>query len=112
MPRLEQLDEVLSWDDFVLWRARYELQPWGELRGDMRQSVLLSYLLRPHLKRAPGRPPSVMYPYEHGPKASDFEGFTERMEAYRDWQASLRAELRKDLQWSQQLEHSHISTSS
>jgi hypothetical protein len=55
--------QVLSPEEFLQWFARYEMQPWGERRADLRQLVLLSYLLAPFQGDAAPDMPELVWPY-------------------------------------------------
>jgi hypothetical protein len=54
--------DSIDWPTFIEWRARYELQPWGEERADLRQMVLIHYLLSPY-SSGDQTPPEPLYPY-------------------------------------------------
>jgi hypothetical protein len=61
---------LLSPAEFLEWFARYEMQPWGEHRADLRQIVLLSYLLAPFQGEHSAELPELVWPYglEGGPE--------------------------------------------
>lgn len=59
---LRELPERIGWDEWLLWRAWYQIEPWGENRADLRQSVGLAYTLAPYLPRG-SELPALTWPY-------------------------------------------------
>ena len=53
---------AMPWETFCRWEAYYELEPWGETRGDLRQLALAMNLLAGRLPRGT-QIPSLIYPY-------------------------------------------------
>lgn len=51
----------LSWDEFLDWQAAHELDPWGELRADLRAAVPLAMVAA--VLTADARPPDLTWPY-------------------------------------------------
>lgn len=59
----------LSWSQFMDWRARYELQPWGEERADARGAAHTTLGMAPFSKSTRNLP-TPMWPYFEAEKAS------------------------------------------
>ena len=61
-PRL--LFQAITWDEFITWRALYELQPWGQAREDRRLSVMYWQITRMLAADSSGFPePVPEWPY-------------------------------------------------
>lgn len=69
-PHPRYLLPLLSLEDLVDWQARYELQPWGEVRADLRNVVLMSYVLAPFQSATAPDPPNVVWPYHDAEDAA------------------------------------------
>lgn len=59
---LVELPTRVGWDEWLLWRAWYAIEPWGESRADLRQSVAIAYTLSPYLSRGTELP-QLVWPY-------------------------------------------------
>lgn len=59
---LAELPHRVGYDEWLTWCAWYELEPWGESRADLRQSVGIAYHLAPYLA-AGAELPAVTWPY-------------------------------------------------
>jgi hypothetical protein len=83
----------VSWDEWIAWRAWYELQPWGEDRNDLRQAVGIAYQLAPYLPKE-RELPQLLYPYtkEDAVDAAELKRATE--EAAQQWQEWERTRRR------------------
>lgn len=70
--------EQLSWEQWVEWRERYEANPWGEEREDLRAAVSIAYGLLPVM---PDRDslPSIVWPYFTEDTAIDFDAYEQAL---------------------------------
>jgi hypothetical protein len=62
-PHPRYLLPLLTPQDLIDWQARWELQPWGELRQDLRNAVTIAYLLAPYQDATADAPPEILWPY-------------------------------------------------
>jgi hypothetical protein len=52
----------VGWDEWLVWRAWYGIEPWGESRADLRQTVAIAYTLSPYLQGG-AELPQLVWPY-------------------------------------------------
>ena len=74
----------MTYVQFQDWRKFYDAEPWGEQREDLRQAVLLRYLLKPYEKHTTEKLPDIMWPYfnpETGENTSEMLAFMESFDA-------------------------------
>jgi len=88
-----ELFERISWEEFLLWEAEYNREPWGEFRADARQAVGIRYTLAPWLEDKGGvdQWPAVFWPY-----------FDEQLKHADDLVAYAAEHDRKWAQWEQE----------
>jgi hypothetical protein len=85
----------ISARELAEWRAYYELEPWDEMRGDLRNAMLMALLANINRKKGaqPFRPSDFMPDFERasaGPKEAMSD---EQMEAaFRAFAAAANAE--------------------
>ena len=60
IPHPHYLLRLLTWQEWLEWEARYDANPWGEDRTDLRNVVLLHGILAPWLE---GPLPNFSWPY-------------------------------------------------
>lgn len=88
---LAELPQRIGWDEWLIWEAWYDLEPWGEWRADLRQSVAIAYQLAPYLPA--GRElPAVVWPYYETEEELDLAKLQEQLEAdqqrWAEWDAT------------------------
>ena len=59
---VRELPERIGWDEWVAWRAWWEIEPWGEPRADLRAAAGVTYQLAPYLPRG-AELPRLLWPY-------------------------------------------------
>lgn len=57
-----ELEHTLSADEYRLWLAMYELDPWDEQRADMRIAKLICAVLAPHTRQSLSPSEFMLFP--------------------------------------------------
>lgn len=91
-----ELPARVGYDEWIEWLAWWELEPWGEPRADLRQSVGIAYQLAPYLPA--GRElPRLIWPYYDEAEEIDDATMQAAAEAERrrwaDWEVSRKRKV-------------------
>lgn len=81
VPHPDHLFQMLTWDQFQDWLVYYDQAPFGEHRADLRQAVLINYMLP---TEDGSDLPNVIYPYfNSGDDEIDFEAHAARIQDHK-----------------------------